>query len=90
MNTTQSIAEVLLTQLPSIIFAAAALMASIATLVSVIKGQGKIDHIAQKVDGGMTALQTALAEIAKQSAATAKTVIVKEGQRATNGRRNEP
>lgn len=70
-------------QLPAILFAAASLVASLATLISVIRGHSKLDAIQHQVNGGMTALQTALADIAK-TAATSKTVVVKEGQRMTD------
>lgn len=79
------IAEQLLMQLPSIIFAAAALITSIATLVAVYKGHGKLDEIRNQVDGGMKIMQAALADIAKQATlASGKTVVVKEGQRSTD------
>lgn len=91
--------ETFIMQLPSIIFAAAALVASLATLINVVKGHAKLEannskltEIGNKVDGGLNAMQKALADIAINAQAAAalagkQTIVVKEGQRSTDTKR---
>lgn len=76
----QQIIAQLISQLPAIIFALAALLGSLATVIQILKTHTKIDaigasnnlqlkDIAGKVDGGLTKMMEALSKIAVSSTA---------------------
>lgn len=88
--------ETIVNNLSSILFGLAALVTAMAAFVSVllnrnqlVKTGTKIDAIDKKVDGGLTRLQDALAEIAKVAAMASKTIVI-QGQRSTDGRTEVP
>lgn len=86
--------ETIVNNLSAILFGTAALVSALAAFVSVwfnrnrlIETKSQLNAVEHKVDGGITKLQEALADIAKTASAAAgnkKTVIVQHGQRATD------